>query len=88
MGERLSDVETCYKAFRRMTLQQIAPFLVENRFGIEIELAARVDRLDGVRVVERPIRYRARTLRKGTKIGWKDGVAALWCVVRYRSCYK
>jgi hypothetical protein len=80
----LTDVETCYKAFRRETLQQILPLLVENRFGIEIELAARAGKIPGVRIVERPIRYQARTRREGKKIGWSDGLRALWCIFRYR----
>jgi hypothetical protein len=83
-GQRLTDVETCCKAFRRETLRQILPSLVENRFGIEIELAARVGKIPGVRIVERPIRYRARTRREGKKIGWIDGLRALWCILRYR----
>jgi len=82
--QRLTDVETCYKAFRRETLALVLPLLVEDRFGIEIELAARLAKIPGVRVVERPIRYRARSKREGKKIRWTDGVRALWCVVRYR----
>jgi glycosyltransferase involved in cell wall biosynthesis len=84
LGQQLTDVETCYKAFRRETLEQIVSLLVEDRFGIEIELAARVAKLSGVRVVERPIRYHARTRREGKKIRWTDGVRALWCILRYR----
>jgi hypothetical protein len=83
-GQQLTDVETCYKAFRRETLEQIVSLLVEDGFGIEIELAARVVKLPGVRVVERPIRYHARTRREGKKIRWTDGVRALWCICRYR----
>lgn len=84
MHRRLSDVETCYKAFRRSTLEQILPALSEDRFGIEIELAARACKIPGVRIAERPVRYHGRTSREGKKIGWLDGIRALWCVVRYR----
>jgi glycosyltransferase involved in cell wall biosynthesis len=84
LGTELTDVETCYKAFRRDLLEKIAPQLVEERFGIEIELTARVAKTQGARIVERPIRYRARTRKAGKKIGWKDGVRALWCIWRYR----
>jgi glycosyltransferase involved in cell wall biosynthesis len=83
-GRRMSDVETCYKAIRRELAQEIAPLLVEERFGIEIELTARLVKMAGVRIVERPIRYRARSRREGKKIGWRDGVRALWCIWRYR----
>jgi glycosyltransferase involved in cell wall biosynthesis len=83
-GQRLTDVETCYKVFRRNVLQQILPTLVENRFGIEIELAAKVLKLPGIRIVERPIQYQARSRRQGKKIRWTDGVLALWCILKYR----
>jgi glycosyltransferase involved in cell wall biosynthesis len=87
LGQQLTDVETCYKAFRRTTLEQVAPLLMEDRFGIEIELAARLARLPGVRIAERPIRYRARSRREGKKIRWTDGVRALWCILRYRRSF-
>lgn len=83
-GTRLSDVETCYKAIRRDKLQQILPNLQENRFGIEIELTARLAKLPGIRIVERPISYSARTYTEGKKIGWRDGLRALWCIGKYR----
>jgi hypothetical protein len=82
--QQLSDVETCYKVFRRTTLEKILPSLVENRFGIEIELAARVAKIPGVRILERPVRYRGRKRSEGKKIGWTDGLRALWCVFHYR----
>ena len=81
---KLTDVETCYKVFRREIIQKIAPQLIDSRFGVEIELSARAVRLPGIRIVERPIRYRARTREEGKKIGWTDGVRALWCIIRYR----
>jgi glycosyltransferase involved in cell wall biosynthesis len=80
----LSDVETCYKAVRRDVLQSILPTLTENRFGIEIELTAKLAKLKGVRMIEVPISYCPRSLREGKKIGWRDGVRAMWCIWRYR----
>ncbi len=79
----LTDMETCYKVFRREVIQQIAPTLRENRFGIEPEITAKVASLPGIRIYERPIRYFGRTYAQGKKITWKDGVRALWCIVRY-----
>lgn len=83
--QRLTDVETCYKALRLDILRQIEPRLTEDRFGIEIELSARIVQLPGVRIVERPVRYRPRTHLEGKKITWKDGVSAVRCVWRYRN---
>jgi glycosyltransferase involved in cell wall biosynthesis len=79
----LTDVETCYKLFRREIIQQIAPTLQEKRFGIEPELTAKVARLPGIRIYERPISYSGRTYAQGKKIGWRDGFRALWCIVKY-----
>lgn len=83
-GLRLSDVETCYKAIRREKLRQVLPLLQEDRFGVEIELTARLAKLPGIRIVERPISYAARSYSDGKKIGWRDGVRALWCIWKYR----
>jgi len=80
----LSDMETCYKVFRRDVIQRIAPTLRENRFGIEPEITAKVASLPGIRIYERPIRYFGRTYAQGKKITWRDGLRALWCIVRYR----
>jgi len=82
-GLNLSDIESCYKAFRRETLAKIAPTLREQRFGIEPELTAKAARIPGVRIYERPITYAGRTYAQGKKIGWRDGLWALWCIVRY-----
>jgi glycosyltransferase involved in cell wall biosynthesis len=76
----LSDMETCYKVFRRETLEGIE--LRSNRFGIEPELTAKVARR-GARIYEIPISYRGRTYAEGKKIGWKDGVSAIWAIIRY-----
>jgi glycosyltransferase involved in cell wall biosynthesis len=79
----LSDMEACYKVFRREIIQQIAPTLQEKRFGIEPELTAKVARLPNVRIFERPISYSGRTYAQGKKIGWRDGLRALWCILKY-----
>lgn len=81
----LTDMETCYKAFRREVIQRIAPTLRENRFGIEPELTAKVACMKGVRIYERPISYQGRTYAEGKKITWRDGFRALWCIWRYRN---
>jgi len=80
----LSDMETCYKLFRRDVIQQLTPRLRENRFGIEPEITAKVAAIPNVRVHERPISYAGRTYAEGKKITWRDGFRALWCIVRYR----
>ncbi len=82
VGIRLSDVETCYKMASRDHFESIAGELQESRFGIEIELTARWARL-GLRFTERPIRYQHRWYDEGKKIGWRDGVRALWCIMKY-----
>jgi glycosyltransferase involved in cell wall biosynthesis len=82
-GRALSDVETCYKMIRRELLQQVAPRLVERRFGIELELTHKLARLPGVRFYERPISYVGRSWSEGKKIGVKDGLWAIWCALRY-----
>jgi len=76
----LTDMETCYKAFRREVLQSFT--LKEDRFGIEPELTARVGHAN-VRVYEVPISYFGRTYEEGKKIGWKDGVRALYAIGKY-----
>lgn len=82
-GHRFTDVETCYKLFRRELIQKIAPKLREKRFGIELEMTARLLKDRNVRFHERPIRYARRSYAEGKKIGWRDGIWALWCIVRY-----
>jgi len=76
----LTDMETCFKAFRREILQSIR--LEENRFGFEPEITAKVARLN-VRVYEVAISYHGRTYAEGKKINWKDGVSALRCIFKY-----
>ena len=82
----LSDMETCYKLFRRDVIDEIAPRLRERRFGFEPECVAYVAkgmRMHGWRVWECAISYEPRTFAAGKKIGWLDGVRALWCIVKY-----
>ncbi len=83
LGKRLTDVETCYKMFRRELIESVVDELQEDRFGIEIELTFRVGRQSNARFYEVPISYDRRSYAEGKKIGWKDGVAALWCILRY-----
>jgi glycosyltransferase involved in cell wall biosynthesis len=76
----LTDMETCYKVFRREVLQRIT--IEEQRFGFEPEITAKIAKLR-VRIYEVGISYDGRTYEEGKKIGWKDGVRALWCIVKY-----
>jgi glycosyltransferase involved in cell wall biosynthesis len=76
----LTDMETCYKVFRREIIQSID--LEENRFGIEPEITAKIAR-GGWRIYEVGISYSGRNYAEGKKIGWRDGVQALYCIVRY-----
>ena len=76
----LTDMETCYKTFRREVVQKLK--IEENRFGFEPEITAKVARLK-VRIYEVGISYNGRTYAEGKKIGWRDGLRALWCVLKY-----
>ncbi|MGH1362036.1 MAG: glycosyltransferase family 2 protein [Calditrichia bacterium] len=76
----LTDMETCYKMFRRDVLEGIV--LQQNRFGFEPEITAKFAR-GNWRIYEVGISYYGRTYEEGKKIGWKDGLKALWCIVRY-----
>ena len=76
----LTDMETCYKMVRRDLLQTLP--LSAHRFGIEPELTARLAQ-SGARIYELPISYHGRSYAEGKKIGWKDGVSALWSIVKY-----
>lgn len=76
----ISDMETCYKLFRREIIQSME--LKENRFGIEPEMVAKIAQ-SGCRVWECAISYRPRTYEEGKKIGWKDGARALYCILHY-----
>jgi glycosyltransferase involved in cell wall biosynthesis len=76
----LTDMEVCYKAFRREVLDRIT--LEEDRFGFEPEVTAKVAKL-GVRIYEVGISYSGRTFAEGKKIRWTDGVHAIWCILKY-----
>lgn len=80
-GLSLTDMETCYKLFKREIIQSIP--IRENRFGFEPEITAKIARR-GCRVHEVAISYDPRTYAEGKKIGWKDGLRALWCILKYR----
>ena len=79
-GLRLTDMETCYKVLRRGVLRRLC--LEQDRFGFEPEITARLAGL-GVRIEEVAIRYTSRSRAEGKKIGWKDGLDAFWCIVKY-----
>jgi len=76
----LTDMETCYKAFRREIIQSIK--IEENRFGFEPEITAKIAK-KGCRIYEVGISYYGRTYGEGKKIGWRDGFSALRCVIKY-----
>ena len=77
----LTDMETCYKLFKTETIQSLK--LKEKRFGFEPEVTAKVARIKNVRIYEVGISYYGRTYEEGKKIGWKDGVRALYCMTKY-----
>ncbi|EQA35396.1 glycosyltransferase, group 2 family protein [Leptospira inadai serovar Lyme str. 10] len=77
----LTDMETCYKAFRREIIQSIR--IKENRFGFEPEITAKIAKIPGIRIYEVGISYYGRTYAEGKKIGWKDGFRAIYCIVKY-----
>lgn len=82
----LTDMETCYKVFKREIMDQILPSLSSERFGFEPEVTAKISRLakkEKCRIYEVGISYRGRTYLEGKKIGWKDGVEAIWCIIKY-----
>ena len=81
-GQRLTDMETCYKMFRREALASIK--IEQNRFGFEPEITGKLSRL-GYPIVEVPIAYNARGYEEGKKIGIRDAINAFWCIVRYRN---
>jgi len=76
----LTDMETCYKAVKREILQSVV--IEENRFGFEPEITAKLSK-KGIRIYEVAVSYHGRTYAEGKKINWKDGIRAIWCIVRY-----
>ncbi len=79
----VTDMETCYKVFRAELIKSIN--LTENRFGFEPEVTVKLSLIRNLRYTEVPISYKARTKAEGKKIGWKDGVRAVWCLMKYRA---
>lgn len=77
----LTDMETCYKLFRRDMIQSLV--LKENRFGFEPEVTAKISRVPDVRIYEVGISYYGRTYAEGKKINWKDGFRAIYCILKY-----
>jgi glycosyltransferase involved in cell wall biosynthesis len=77
----LTDMETCYKMFKRELIQSIR--LKENRFGFEPEVTAKISRIPGIRIYEVGISYYGRTYAEGKKINWKDGLRAIYCILKY-----
>ncbi len=77
----LTDMETCYKLFRREIIQSLD--LQENRFGFEPEVTAKIARIPGIRIYEVGISYYGRTYAEGKKINWKDGFRAIYCILKY-----
>jgi len=79
----LTDMETCYKVFRKEVLKKIQ--IEENRFGFEPEITAKVAKMR-VPIYEVSISYYGRTYEEGKKIGWRDGFRAIWCILKYNIC--
>ena len=77
----LTDMETCYKLFRSDIIKSLP--LQEKRFGFEPEVTARISRVKDVRIYEVGISYYGRTYAEGKKIGWRDGVRAIYCILKY-----
>ena len=77
----LTDMETCYKVFKREIVQSLE--LKENRFGFEPEVTAKISRIPKIRIYEVGISYYGRTYEEGKKIGWKDGFRAIYCILKY-----
>ena len=77
----LTDMETCYKVFKREIIQSIE--IKENRFGFEPEITSKIAKITNIRIYEVGISYYGRTYKEGKKIGWKDGFRALWCIFKY-----
>ena len=78
----LTDMETCYKMFRANVLKKIT--LEQKRFGFEPEFTVKISKLKGIKIYEVGISYYGRDYSEGKKIGWKDGVAVFWCLLKYK----
>lgn len=79
----LSDIETGYKAFRGDLIRKIAPVLEAKRFGFEPEITAKLSKITGIRIYEVGISYHGRTYEEGKKITWRDGILAVWEIIKY-----
>ena len=79
----LTDMETCYKVFRREVIQSLT--LTSDRFGFEPEVTAKLSRIPEISIYEVPIAYHGRTYAEGKKITWKDGVSAIWSIVKFNT---
>ena len=77
----LTDMETCYKLFRKELISRV--HLEEDRFGFEPEITLKISKIPDIRIYEVGISYYGRTYKEGKKINWKDGVRALYCIVKY-----
>ena len=80
----LTDMETCYKVFKREVIQSIS--IKEKRFGFEPEITAKLSKMD-IRIYEVGISYYGRTYKEGKKIGWKDGIRAIYAILKYNLIY-
>ncbi len=80
-GINLTDMETCYKLFKKEVLNRIK--LKEKRFGFEPEITAKISKIKRVRIYEVGISYHGRTYAEGKKINWKDGIRAIYCIIKY-----
>lgn len=81
----LTDMETGYKVFKGELIRRIAPKLESKRFGFEPEITARIAKIKDIKIFEIGISYSGRTYKQGKKIGWKDGIKAIWEIIKY-SC--
>lgn len=80
---KLTDMETCYKVFDGDLIRKITPKLESKRFGFEPEITARLAKVDGLIFYEVPISYNGRSFKEGKKISWKDGVRAIWEIIKF-----
>lgn len=80
-GINITDMETCYKLFKKEIIKSLV--LKEKRFGFEPEVTAKISKIKNIRIYEVGISYYGRTYEEGKKIGWKDGVRAIYCILRY-----
>jgi hypothetical protein len=77
----LTDMETCYKLFKRDVIKSLD--LKEQRFGFEPEVTAKIAKIKGLKIMEVGISYYGRTYQEGKKIGWKDAFRAIYCIIKY-----